>query len=403
MTALPPVAITGMGSITAIGSDVNTQKVALQQGQHGIRPITFLDTSHKGQWLAGEVPMSHATLIDRLGLDGSVGYSRTVLLALWALREALQQAQFNPNDGQRTALFSATTVGGMDLTEQFYHRYAHEPGLHHYIDSHPGGYCTTQLAELTGIQGPVSTISTACSSGANAIMLGARMIRSGLIDRAVVGGVDALSKFTINGFHSLMIYSDCHCKPFDAERNGLNLGEGAAFLVLESEKLVKSQAKPVLAYLSGYGNANDAFHQTASSDQGDGAFQAMQEALRVAGLPPSAMDYINAHGTATPNNDLSEATALVRLYGDLTAVPKVSSTKAFTGHTLAAAGAIEAVYSILALQEQAYLPNLHHQVPMPEIPLIPQITWEQARIQHVMSNSLGFGGNCSTLVFSATS
>jgi 3-oxoacyl-(acyl-carrier-protein) synthase len=403
MIQTPAVAITGMGSLTAIGTDVAMQQWALQEGLHGIQPITRLSTSHQGTKLAGEVRISDDELHLRLELDPSKGYSRTVLLGLWALREALNQIHYDHLDGFRTALFSATTVGGMDLTETYYHRYATEKELRHFIASHPGGHGTTQLAQLTNIHGPVSTISTACSSGANAIMLGARMIKAGLIDRAIVGGVDSLSKFTINGFHSLMIYSDRHCMPFDAHRDGLNLGEGAAFLVLESQKVLEAQPKPILAYLSGYGNANDAFHQTASSDQGDGAYLAMQEALRIANLAAENIDYINAHGTATPNNDLSEAAAFMRLYQQLEAIPPTSSTKAFTGHTLAAAGAIEAVFSVIALQQQALLPNLHHYTPIEEVPLIPQIHWQAASLRHVLSNSLGFGGNCSTLVFSAAS
>src|SRR5690606_15822024 len=148
------------------------------------------------------------------------------------------------------------------------------------------------------------------------------------------------SKFTVNGFHTLMILSDAYCQPFDAERKGLNLGEGAAYLVLESDRLVKERGAQVLAYLRGYGNANDAFHQTASSDDGEGAFLAMQKALETARLRPHDIDYINVHGTATPNNDLSEGRAIQRIFESN--IPLFSSTKPFTGHTLAAAGAIEA-------------------------------------------------------------
>jgi 3-oxoacyl-(acyl-carrier-protein) synthase len=245
----------------------------------------------------------------------------------------------------------------------------------------------------------VTTISTACSSAANAIMLGARLIKSGKLDRVIVGGTDALSKFTINGFKTLMIFSDGYNKPFDNERTGLNLGEAAAFLVLESEELVKKENKKVLARVSGYGNANDAFHQTASSENGDGAFLAMEKAFKIAQLKPEQIDYINVHGTATPNNDLSEGRAIVRLFGENKA-PDFSSTKPFTGHTLAAAAAIEAVYSVLAIQNNVVFPNLNFKTPMEEFNLIPQTTLKHKKIQHVLSNSFGFGGNCSTLIFS---
>jgi 3-oxoacyl-(acyl-carrier-protein) synthase len=163
--------------------------------------------------------------------------------------------------------------------------------------------------------------------------------------------------------------------------------------------MVQKFNKKVLARVSGYGNANDAFHQTASSENGDGAYLAMKKAFEVSGLKPSEIDYINVHGTATPNNDLSEGRALLRIYED-GKVPDFSSTKPFTGHTLAAAAAIEAVYSVLAIQNSVVYPNLNFEVPMEEFELQPQTTLKMKNIEHVLSNSFGFGGNCSTLIFS---
>jgi 3-oxoacyl-[acyl-carrier-protein] synthase-1 len=223
------------------------------------------------------------------------------------------------------------------------------------------------------------------------------MIQSGKLDRVVVGGTDSLSKFTINGFKSLMILSETFCKPFDANRTGLNLGEGAAYLVLESDRIIQSEQKKVLAYVTGYGNTNDAFHQTASSPDGEGAFLSMQKALKLAGLQPGDIDYINAHGTATVNNDLSESIALQRVFGEN--IPDFSSTKPFTGHTLAAAGAVEAVYSILALQNGMIFPNLNFSEPLVETKLVPSVSLQQKPLQYVLSNSFGFGGNCSSLIF----
>ena len=230
-------------------------------------------------------------------------------------------------------------------------------------------------------------------------MLGARLINAGKLDRVIVGGTDALAKFTINGFKTLMILTDGYNTPFDNNRKGLNLGEAAAFLVLESDKVVKAQNKKVLAYVSGFGNANDAFHQTASSENGEGAFLAMEKAFKLANLKPSDIDYINMHGTATPNNDLSEGRAVIRVFGEQN-VPDFSSTKAFTGHTLAAAAAIEAVYSVLAMQNGVVYPNLNFETPMAEFNLIPQTEIKHKNIDHVLSNSFGFGGNCSTVIFS---
>jgi 3-oxoacyl-[acyl-carrier-protein] synthase-1 len=268
-----------------------------------------------------------------------------------------------------------------------------------YISCHDGGDVAHKIANELGLKGMVTTISTACSSAANAIMLGARLINSGKLDRVVVGGTDALAKFTINGFKTLMILSDGYNMPFDNDRKGLNLGEAAAFLVLESDEIVNRENKKVLARVSGFGNANDAFHQTASSENGDGAFLAMEKAFQVANLKPEQIDYINVHGTATPNNDLSEGRALVRIFGEEN-VPEFSSTKPFTGHTLAAAAAIEAVYSVLAIQNNVVFPNLNFKTKMEEFNLIPQTTLKNKNIDHVLSNSFGFGGNCSTLIFS---
>ncbi|MEZ0130519.1 beta-ketoacyl-[acyl-carrier-protein] synthase family protein, partial [Flavobacterium sp. LBUM151] len=277
--------------------------------------------------------------------------------------------------------------------------YFTHPELVKYITCHDGGDVAEKIAEELGLKGIVTTISTACSSAANAIMLGARLIKTGKLDRVIVGGTDGLAKFTINGFKTLMILSDDYNKPFDNNRKGLNLGEAAAYLVLESDEVVEKQNKKVLARVSGYGNANDAFHQTASSENGDGAYLAMKKAFEVSGLKPSQNDYINVHGTATPNNDLSEGRAIKRIYED-EKVPDFSSTKPFTGHTLAAAAAIEAVYSVLAIQNSVVYPNLNFETPMEEFDLKPQTSLKNATIEHVLSNSFGFGGNCSTLIFS---
>jgi 3-oxoacyl-[acyl-carrier-protein] synthase-1 len=289
----------------------------------------------------------------------------------------------------------------MDLSEKFYKRFLtdHSHGRLRNIFGHDCGDHTETLARTLGVGGFISTINTACSSSANAIMTGARMIRSGLLDRALTGGTDALTLFTLNGFNSLMILDREPCRPLDETRNGLNLGEGAGFLVLESEESVRKSGKPILAEVSGYGNACDAYHQTASSPEGNGAFLSMQLALGSAGLDPANIDYINAHGTGTRNNDLSEGIAVERIFGSR--VPAISSTKSYTGHTLGAAGAIEAVISIMALINKNIYPNLRFSHKMNELTFLPETELiTQAEIRHVMSNSFGFGGNNSTLIFS---
>lgn len=392
------VAITGMGIISAIGKTVEENYNALITGQKGISSIENFHTVHKDVIKVGEIKLTNPQLEQLLGLSSDNNYSRTAMLGAYAAKKAIEDAGISNMNDCRSGLISSTSVGGMDMTERFYYEYFEDEACQKYISSHDAGDSSHKIAEYIGLEGFVSTISTACSSAANAIMMGARMIQQGKLDRVVVGGTDALAKFTINGFKTLMILSDTYNTPFDNNRKGLNLGEAAAFLVLESDELVQKLNKKVLAYVSGFGNANDAYHQTASSENGDGAFLAMEKALKIAGLQPSHIDYVNAHGTATPNNDLSEGRALIRIFGDNT--PEFSSTKAFTGHTLAAAAAIEAVYSVLALQNNVVFPNLNFVTPMEEFNLIPQTSLKNKEINHVLSNSFGFGGNCSTVIFS---
>lgn len=393
------VAITGMGIISAIGNTVEENYVSLVNDKMGITTIENISTIHSGEIKVGEIKKTNQQLVAELQLSPDNNFSRTAMIGAIAAKQAIQNAQISLINEYKTGLISATSVGGMDMTEAHYYDYFEDENLVKYISCHDGGDVAHKIADELGLKGMVTTISTACSSAANAIMLGARLIKSGKLDRVIVGGTDALAKFTINGFKTLMILSDGYNSPFDDNRKGLNLGEAAAYLVLESDEIVKKENKKVLARVSGYGNANDAFHQTASSENGDGAFLAMEKALQVANLKPEQIDYINVHGTATPNNDLSEGRAIVRIFGTEKA-PDFSSTKPLTGHTLAAAAAIEAVFSILAIQNDVVFPNLNFKTPMEEFNLIPQTTLKHKNIEHVLSNSFGFGGNCSTLIFS---
>jgi len=247
------------------------------------------------------------------------------------------------------------------------------------------------------MNGIINTINTACSSSANALIYGANLIKNGFAKRAIICGVDSLAKFTINGFNSLRILSSDICKPFDAERNGLNLGEAAGVIILEKEEDCNN--KNGYAILSGYSNANDAFHASALSENGDGPYLSMAGALASANITASEIQFINAHGTGTDNNDVSEGRAIERLFGNN--VPPVSSTKPYTGHTTSAAGATEAIISILCLLEQVIWPNLNFSEPMKELSFRPvKELIKDRKITNVMSNSFGFGGNDTSLVFS---
>src|SRR5450631_176929 len=391
--------IAGLGIVTAIGKDLQQNFESLTAEKAGIGVMKWLSSIHQGELPVGEVKLSNAELAVATGLSPKL--PRTALLSCLAAREALEDAGWEKNNSLRTGFISANTVGGMDKTEDFFRLFSTNPVAGRLADvvHHECGAITELVADALGIRHFVSTVSTACSSSANAIFTGARLIRSGLLDFALVGGADALTRFTLNGFNTLMILDKEKCKPFDENRHGLNLGEGAAYLLLASDKGMKQLNKIPYARISGYANANDAFHQTASSPEGTGSFLAMKGALEYAGIPPSAIDYINLHGTGTQNNDIAEGTAIQLLFDP--AYPKMSSTKAYTGHTLGASGAVEAVYSILAIQHGIIFPNLRLETPMKEFPFQPVTSClKNQRVQHVLSNSFGFGGNCSSLIFS---
>lgn len=393
------VFVTGIGIICAIGKNTGETLASLCSNKHGIGRISILDTIHRDDLPAGEIKLTNEELAVMAGNADITMNPRTALLGMIAAGEALSNAGIDPKDQRfRTGVISASTVGGMDKTEINYRNYHLGAPHNNFVLTHDCSYSTEQIAARLGFRNMVSTISTACSSSANSIMFGARLIRHGLLDRVLAGGSDSLSKFTLNGFNTLMILDKHHGRPFDKSRTGLNLGEGAAFLVLESEEALGRRMP--LCELTGYANANDAYHQTASSPDGYGPFLSMKEALSTANLDPGAISYINAHGTGTDNNDLTEGIAIGRIFGD--AIPPVSSTKPFTGHTLGAAAAVEAVISILSIQNNTIFPNLNFMEKIDELHFEPvKEIIKNIELKHVLSNSFGFGGNDSTLIFSA--
>ncbi|MEO7531063.1 MAG: beta-ketoacyl-[acyl-carrier-protein] synthase family protein [Sediminibacterium sp.] len=391
--------IAGIGAITAIGNNIAECLSAFETSRPGMGPITYLETIHKSSIPVAEVKKSNEELAICSGLPAHT--SRTALLSSIAAKEALHNAGIDHFLSLRTGFISANTVGGMDLSEKFFADFLSSPNMGKLRDvvNHECGRVTELVADQLNIRNYTSTISTACSSSANAIFFGARMIMHDMLDVVIAGGTDALTKFTLNGFNSLLILDRDYCKPFDNERTGLNLGEGAGYVVLVSDKVAASLQNGPLCKLSGYQNANDAYHQTASSPDGTGSFLAMTGALQRSGLQASAIDYINLHGTGTQNNDLAEGTAIKRVFGE--SYPPISSTKSFTGHTLGASGGIEAAFSVLSVQKGILYPNLRFKTPMEELGLVPQTSFSKDQnIRHVLSNSFGFGGNCSSLIFS---
>lgn len=389
------VVISGSGIISALGIGKTATLRSLQECRSGVSAPEFF-LSKLPHLPVGEVKLTDAQLRASLGIGPELPLNRTCLLGMAALKEALSEAGLSAEDMKTAALVSGTTVGGMDKSEQFYGDYISDSDKHtDYLNMHDCGATTDAMADWLGGFSFSTTISTACSSAANAIMFGAELIRAGRASVVAAGGSECLSNFHLCGFNSLMILDSRPCRPFDAQRAGLNLGEGAAYLILESEESARRRGVPILAELAGCGNACDAFHQTATSPDGTGAFLAMSKALEDAGLKPGDIDYINAHGTGTPNNDATESTAIKRLFGD--SVPPVSSTKSYTGHTTSASGSIEAVMCLLAMK-YGFLPGSLNFDTADESCIVP-CPGGKADLRMVMSNSFGFGGNDSTLIF----
>lgn len=396
------IVITGMGIVSALGNGLEATVENLLAEQSGVGKMRFLASKHT-HLPVGEVPYSDAQMREMLGISPDFSITRTSLLGRIALREAINHAAIPDTTPLRVAFISGTTVGGMEKSELFYRDFFGNDSKNEYIALHDCGACTDMIAQEWGGRFIYqTTISTACSSAANALIFGANLLETNRADIVIAGGAECLSKFHLDGFNTLMILDSAPCRPFDKHRNGLNLGEGAAYLVMEKADNAAARGVSPLCRLSGYGNRCDAYHQTASSPNGEGAYLAIMQALESAGLQPSDIDYVNAHGTGTPNNDESEGAAMMRVFGDK--VPAISSTKAFTGHPTSAAGGIEAVISILALTRGFIPANLHFSEKIDSLNFEP-VTHTQTGVtlHHVLSNSFGFGGNDSSCIFSKIS
>lgn len=397
------VAVAGMGCVSAAGVGVEALLGALRRGETLCRPDAL---SRAYGTCVGALPLTNDQMRARLsplGHEATRARSRTTLLALLAAHEALDNAQANgyglpPEVRGRMAFVSATTVGGMDRTPLYMRDRAEgrRPRLRD-IDEHEPAAHAQIVARALALGGFQGCISTACSSSANAIILGARLIERGLADAALCGGADALCPYVLSGFDSLKLLSGQPPHPLSEERDGLNLGEGAAYVLL-----VKASDAPAdYPRLVGYGTSCEAYHHTAMSAEGRGCQAAVREALRRADLATRDVAYINLHGTATPNNDASEVSALTAAWTS-EALPPLGSTKGLTGHTLGAAGALESVVCLLALRERTAWGNTGLLTPLEAVresvssqprPL------PEAAPRVALSTALGFGGNCTALMF----
>ncbi|MCF0056956.1 beta-ketoacyl-[acyl-carrier-protein] synthase family protein [Dyadobacter sp. CY356] len=390
------VYVTGIGLISALGNNVSENHISLISGKDGIGKAVHFESLYTETLSFGEVKLSNDQLKEFLHLEKESGFTRTCLLAVKAFDEAVTDAGLSVEELSSfdTALISASTVGGMCLTDQLYEDANMKSEGSEYLEAYGCAAHTLRLIEKYKISGFTDTINTACSSSANTIMMGARLIKSGRAKRVIVGGVDSLAKYTVNGFNALKILSEFPCKPFDENRDGLNLGEAGAYLVLESEEIAGN--KKVYAEILGYGNSNDAHHPSAMSEDAVGAIMSMRTAIESAGIVTSEIDYINTHGTGTPNNDRVELFGISQIFEK---VPPFSSTKSYTGHTLGASGAVEAIFSILSIRNSEVYPSLHIETNMEGFDAKP-ITKLQSNVSvnYVLSNSFGFGGNCTSLV-----
>jgi len=392
------VAITGYGSINALGTGVDRFAAALRDGRCGIGELTLFPTDGFRTTLAAEVQALAAPASVPRSL--ARGAARTALLALIAADEAWRMASFGL--GTEVGVLVGTTTGGMACGEEGYRaefgERAGRAALRTFLET-PVSAGTDLVARAIASRGPRVTISTACSSGANALGLGADWIRAGRAPAVLCGGADSLSRMAYSGFNSLQALDREPCRPFDRRRAGITLGEGAAMFVLEPWEAAVRRGASILGELVSYGVSTDAHHVTQPRPDGAGAVLAMRRALEEGGVPPEALDYINAHGTGTPQNDVVETRAIKQVLGAHAYRIPVSSTKSQVGHCLAAGGAIEALASLLALRGGFVPPTATLGEPDPECDLdyVPR-TSRPAALRTVLSNSYGFGGNNTTLV-----
>lgn len=391
------VFITGMGVVCSLGMNKHELKEALLQGKSGVSHMEILSTKHRGTFPSGEIKLSDEELL-KLSQSKQTDINRTSLLGLIAAKEAIQGLNI-PEHDYKVGLISATTVGGMDYTEKYYGDFMEDKRTNNFIQQNDCGFGTEFIAKALGCCDFFTTVSTACSSSLNSMIVGANMIRGGKLDAAIVGGTDALSKFTINGFNSLLLLDREVCRPFDESRNGINLGEGAAFLMIESEASIRKSGNTPIAVLGGYGNANDAFHPGSISDNGYGIQLAMQKAIHSTGVDHSKIDYVLTHGTATKNNDKTEGAAIKTVFGDRT--PAFCSLKSSIGHTLGASGAINAAISLIAMDENSVFPNKNFTTTIPELGIKPvEFLTQLPHVDHVLVNAVGMGGFCTSMIFS---
>jgi 3-oxoacyl-[acyl-carrier-protein] synthase II len=393
------VVLTGLGAVSPFGTGVKAYWAGVTSGTCAIRPITLIETEGFRCQIAAEVPD---------GVAGSRRRSRADRLALAAAREALDDAGLAGADRAETALIVGGVGGGMLEAEDWHWQRRGKAGPRVRVDPRitlrsilPSSHAET-LASRLGLHGPRETLVTACSSGAASLAVAADLIADGVVDVALAGGADALTRICFMGFNALKLLDTGPCRPFDRARKGMSIGEGAAFVVLEDAERARTRGARSYVELAGAAMTTDAHHVTAPHPDGDGMARAMRTALARGGVAPADVAYVNAHGTATLQNDRVEAAALRTVFGEGRVL--VSSTKSMIGHTMAAAGSLEAVATALAIVHGVVPPTAQHDETDPDVPFdcVPRVARE-VTLGHAISNSFGFGGQNVTLLFRACS
>lgn len=394
------VVVTGAGIITALGHGWKCNAEGFRAGHVAMRPVTLFDVSRQRVKTAAEADLPKTFPTSTLHVRSLERMERAAKFLFLAAHEAWQQSGWKPAENLPVVL--GTTSGGMSLGEAYYRQAIQTPNDHAGQSARVIHYQAQQqalnLAEAFGFQGPITIIANACASGANAIGHAFDLIRRGQSDRVLAGGYDAISQLVFAGFDSLQALSPTQCRPFDAHRDGLALGEGAAVLTLETLESANRRNAEILGEIVGYGAATDAHHLTQPHPNGDAALASMTAACESARLTPSQINYINAHGTGTPLNDSAEAVAINRWAGENAKQIPVSSTKSSIGHLLGAAGSVEAAVCLMALREQWLPPTSTLQTPEPlcAFPIVTQPT--DAKLEYALTNSFGFGGANATLI-----
>jgi 3-oxoacyl-[acyl-carrier-protein] synthase II len=394
------VVVTGVGIVSPLGNGWKANAAGFQSGRIAIRPVTLFDVSRQRVKVAAQAVLPEIPLSTRLEKRKLRRLDRGAQMLLLATQEAWTTSGWEPSDNLPFVL--GTTSGGMSLGEDYYRQATQTPGDRRKQASRVLHYQAQQqalsVAAAFGFGGPITIIANACASGANGVGHAWELVRRGRVERALGGGYDALSQLVFAGFDSLQALSPTECRPFDARRDGLALGEGAAVLALESLESAKRRNANILAEIVGYGAMNDLHHLTQPQPEGNAAFTAMTAACAAAEVPPDKINYINAHGTGTPLNDSAEAAAINRWAGPHASKLPVSSTKSGIGHLLGAAGAVETVICVMALCEQWIPPTITIQTPEPQCAFPVVRKPMESKLEYVLTNSFGFGGANASLI-----